>query len=634
MRQALLRLRPPPKLTVSEWADRYRELSAEASAEPGRWRTARAAYQREVMDAISDPAIEVVVAKFSSQVGKTEILLNGVGYHIDRDPAPILVLLPTLTMADAWSAERLSPMLRDSAVLADRIPPARSRDSGNTTLHKSFRGGHITLTGANSPASLSSRPIRILVCDEVDRYPANAGSEGDPLALAMKRTSTFWNRKVVLASSPLLEGSSRIDAAYQRSDQRRYWVPCPHCSEMQTLAWQHVQWSDEDPSTARYHCSGCGAGWTDQERWRAVNDSRAAWRADRPGGKVAGFHLSELYSPWRTLQQTVSDFLEARKTTEGLQVFWNTSLGETWQDRGEAPDHERLIERRETLEQGVVPEGAVVLTAGVDNQSAPARLEVYVWAWGPGFESWLVHQETIDGSPADDETWDNLAEVLDRDWPRAEGGSMRIAKAGVDTGGNYTAAVYVQIRRLRDPRIIPMKGVDGWNKSSPIVGPTFIDVTHNGVKLKKGLRLWTVAVSTYKLDLYRRLWLGRGDGVGYPPGWVHLPEWLDGAAVKQLVAEQLVTIKKRSGFARNEWKQIGPNEALDCAVYARAALAVHGADRYGDRFWSLLRSQLIDGPVQDPGMPATPVPVPVPGSVPSYGQPGRSRVRRSTPYRG
>lgn len=613
---------------MSQWADQYRHLSPEASAEPGRWRTSRAKYQREVMDAISDPSIEMVVAKFSSQVGKTELLLNTAGYHIDRDPGPMMVLLPTLPMALSWSSDRLAPMLRDSPVLAERVPPPRTRDSGNTSLHKSFRGGHITLTGANSAASLSMRPIRVLICDEVDRYPASAGSEGDPLALAVKRTSTFWNRKIILASSPLLEGSSRIDFAYQRSDRRRYWVPCPHCQELQTLSWQRVRWQDNDPATARYYCAapGCGVGWNDQERWRAVNDDRACWIAENPGGRIAGFWLSELYSPWRSLFQTVSDFIEAKKTTEGLQVFYNTALAETWQERGEAPEWERLVERRENLPHGIVPAEAVVLTAGVDNQTAPARLEIYVWAWGPNYESWLVHYEQLDGSPADDGPWDALTEILDRRWARADGGTMRISKAGVDTGGTFTSSVYLQLRRLRDQRLIPLKGTDNFNKASPVTGPTFVDVTQDGRRLKKGLRLWTVAVSTYKLDLYRRLWLTRGDGVGYPPGWVHLPDWLDAAQVKQLVAEQLVTTRKRSGFAQNEWRKLRENEALDCAVYARAALAVHGADRYGDRYWAIMRSQLTGGPLED--APLSEPPAAVPASIAAPPAPQRVRPRQ------
>jgi phage terminase large subunit GpA-like protein len=580
--EAVKIVKPPPKLTISEWADQYRFLSSEAAAEPGRWTTARAEYQRGIMDAISDPRFETVVVMKSAQVGWTEIVNNVVGFHIHQDPSPILVIQPTIEMGEAWSKDRLAPMLRDSPALARLVGDQRGRDSGQTLRHKTFAGGHLTVAGANSPASLASRPIRVLLFDEVDRYPASAGSEGDPITLGKKRTATFWNRKILIGSTPTITSTSRIAAAYEHSDKRRYWVPCPHCGEEQTLEWEHVRWTGGDPHSARYHCTGCGTGWTDAERWAAVR--RGEWRAGAEFNGAAGFHISELYSPWRRLEETVSDFLAAKDRPEMLKTWKNTALGLTWQERGEAPDWERLIERREAFKMGVVPAGAVVLTAGVDNQND--RLELAVWAWGPGYESWLVDTKAIYGRPDDPDTWDDLAHELNRPWPIEGGGSLKIAKVGIDTGGNYTSTVYQQVRRLRDPRIVPLKGVEGWNRAAPVTGPTLVDVMESGRKLKRGLRLWTVSVSTFKSDLYRRLWLTRGDGVGYPPGWVHLPEAMEPDQVRQLVAEELVTVKTRLGFAKLEWHKIRDrNEQLDCAVYARAALSVLGSDRYGERFW-------------------------------------------------
>lgn len=553
-----------------------------AAAEPGRWSTARAEYQRGIMDAISDPTIETVVVMKSAQVGWTEIVNNVVGYYIHQDPAAILVIQPTIEMGEEWSKDRLAPMLRDTPELADRLGGPRGRDSSDTLRHKTFPGGQLAIAGANSPASLASRPIRILLCDEVDRYPASAGSEGDPVALGRKRTTTFWNRKVLLGSTPVLANISRIEAAYEESDKRRYWARCPHCGEMQPLEWEHVRWTNDDPSTARYHCIACGAGWDDAQRWAAVREGE--WRAGAEFRSAAGFHISELYSPWKRLAQTVAEFLEARKRPEMLKVWKNTALGLTWQERGEAPDWERLIERREPFKMGAVPERALVLTAGVDNQND--RLELSVWAWAPGYESWLIDTRALYGHPGEPGVWDELAALLNKPWPIDGGGSLRIAKVGIDTGGSYTAAVYSQIRRLRDPRIVPLKGVEGWNRASPVTGPTLVDVQESGRKLKRGLRLWTVSVSTFKSDLYRRLWLTRGDG-GFPPGWVHLPEALEPEQVRQLVAEELRTIKDRRGYARMEWHKLRPrNEQLDMAVYARAALSVLGSDRYGDRFWS------------------------------------------------
>ena len=243
-------LKPPPKLTVSKWADQYRELSSESSAEAGKWSTSRAEYQRGMMDAISDPDIENVVLMTAAQIGKTEIINNVVGFHIHQDPAPMLVVQPTLEMAQTWSKDRLAPAIRDTPVLSEKIGDPRSRDSGNTTLHKVFSGGHVTSCGANSPSSLASRPCRIILCDEVDRYPISAGTEGDPVALARKRSSTFWNRKIILVSTPTEKGASRIEDAYGESDQRKYFVPCPDCGEHQELKWSNVQWSESNPRTS------------------------------------------------------------------------------------------------------------------------------------------------------------------------------------------------------------------------------------------------------------------------------------------------------------------------------------------------------------------------------------------------
>lgn len=327
---------PPPRLTVSQWADAYRYLSPEASAEPGRWDTNRAAYQRGIMDAISDPRAETVVIMSSAQVGKTEIVNNLVGYHIHRDPAPILVIQPTTEMCEAWSKDRLAPMLRDSPELRGRVSEAKAKTSGNTLRQKKFPGGHLAIVGANSAAGLASRPIRILCCDEVDRYPASAGSEGDPVKLGTKRTATFWNRKVILVSTPTTAGVSRIEKAFLESDQRHFFVPCPHCGDAQRLRWPQVKWTDGDPLSARYHCIACGAGWTDAERWAAVR--KGEWVAEAPFTGTAGFHLNELYSPWRCMAETVRDFLDAKSRPDMLKTWVNTALGETWQEQGDAPD--------------------------------------------------------------------------------------------------------------------------------------------------------------------------------------------------------------------------------------------------------------------------------------------------------
>ncbi len=335
--------RPPPKWSLSQWADARRYLSAEASSEPGRWKTIRTPYLREVMDTISDPAYQDVVCKFSAQVGKTEVELNACGYFIDQDPCPILWVMPTLELAEALSKERLAPMFRDSPCFRDKIKEARSRDSGNTLLSKTFPGGHLALAGANSPASLSSRPRRVVIGDEYKSWPKSAGAEGDPKTLAFRRTNNFWNKKRLLVSTPLFKGED-IDKAYDDSDQRHYYVACPHCGEMQELVWKddtgqiRVIW-DKDPDTgrhlpetARYLCGARGCGvLIDLDAHKEAMLAGGQWRKHNPLSRVAGFYLNELYSPWRKLRETVEEYLLAKSDgIESFKSWWNTALGLAW----------------------------------------------------------------------------------------------------------------------------------------------------------------------------------------------------------------------------------------------------------------------------------------------------------------
>ena len=324
---------PPPDLTVSDWADAERRLSSESSAEPGIWRTDRAPYQRGIMDAVADETVREIWVMKSAQVGWTEILNNVIGYHIHQDPAPMLLVQPTLEMAEAWSKDRLAPMVRDTPALAERIADPRSRDSGNTLLHKKFAGGHLTVAGANSPAGLASRPIRIVLFDEVDRYPASAGTEGDPISLGKKRAATFWNRKVLAGSTPTIKGSSRIESGFESGDQRFYHVPCVHCGELQRLVWSQVRWPDGQPELAVYACVACGAELTDADKPKMLRAGQ--WVASRESRGIASFHISELYSPWSTWADMAVAFVQAKKLPETLQTWINTSLGETFEERGD-----------------------------------------------------------------------------------------------------------------------------------------------------------------------------------------------------------------------------------------------------------------------------------------------------------
>jgi phage terminase large subunit GpA-like protein len=617
--RALAVLKPPPDLTISDWADQNRRLSSEASAEPGRWRTSRAEYQRGIMDAISDPAAETVVIMSSSQIGKSESLLNMVGYHIDHDPAPIMVVMPTERDAETWSKDRFSPMARDTPCLQSKIANPKSRDGNNKILHKRFPGGHLTIVGANAPSGLASRPIRLLLCDEVDRYPFSAGAEGDPVNLARKRTVTFWNRKIVLVSTPTNKGASRIETAFEESDQRRFWVPCPNCGAEQILTWPQVQWDkgadgSHQPDTARYHCIECGAAWRDETRWAAV--SKGHWVAEQPFAGTAGFHLNEIYSPWVRLAAMVKTFLSARAGGDDMmKTFINTSLGETWMESGEAPDWQRLQGLNEEWKPGTVPANGLFLTAGADVQKD--RIEVDIWAWGRGLQSWLIDHVVIEGGPGDPACWQKLSDLLGRTWAHPSGQHLTIARLAIDTGYE-TSAVYGWARQVGFGQVAPVKGLEGFNRASPVTGPTFVDATIGGKRLRRGARLWSVATSTFKAETYRFLRQDRPTpeeitgGANFPAGTVHLPSWADSEWLKQLTAEQLVTVKNKRGFAKLEWQKMRErNEALDCRVYARAAAWILGADRWSDARWHELERQLavdVSGSAGDAPAKSTPRP--------------------------
>ncbi len=551
-------LKPPPKLTVSSWADRFRQLSSESSAEAGGWSTSRAEYQRGMMDAISDPAIETVVLMTAAQIGKTELINNVVGYHIHQDPAPMLVVQPTLDMAQTWSKDRLSPAIRDTPVLSARIKDPRSRDSGNTTLHKVFPGGHVTACGANSPSSLASRPCRLILCDEVDRYPLSAGTEGDPVSLAKKRSTTFWNRKIVLVSTPTDKGHSRIEQAYQESDQRKYFVSCPHCKEEQVLRWANVNWEKDKPHTVSYVCEHCGSCWTDADRFRAIRYGK--WKATADGdGKTAGFHLSGLYSPWTPLEDVVREFLAAKRDPMRLKTFVNTFLGETWDadQQGEQIDEHDLITRAEDWGDQL-PEEVLMLTAGIDVQDD--RLELEIVGWGRGEENWSIAYEVLYGDPSTAELWMRLDSVLQQKFIHPIHGEMILRASCIDSGGHYTQQVYNYCRARSGRRVFAIKGVGGEGK--PIIGRP----SKNNIGK---INLFPVGTDTAKELVYSRLKMTE-EGEGY----CHFPQGRSDEYFRMLTSEKRI-IKYYKGRPKREWVKIRTrNEALDCRVYATAALGL------------------------------------------------------------
>jgi phage terminase large subunit GpA-like protein len=625
---------PPVALTLSEWADRFAFIPKETSANPGRFRTDFAEYQREPMDAVTDPSIETIVSMWAAQTGKTQCLeINPIGYFSHWEPAPMLSVQASLGEAEKFSKNRIAKTIRDTPVLRKLFPSPRSRDSGNTLLNKEFPGGMLVIAGANAPAGLASNPIRVVILGEVDRYEDSAGTEGDPVDLAVKRATTFWNRKILLSSTPHIKNLSRIEKAMQSSDNRRYFVPCPHCGEMQILEWPRLKWTSTKPTDptepARvldwyYVCvNGCEI----REFSKHEMIRRGQWRATTKSvdGKTAGFHLNALYSPvldWLTI---IQEWLEAQGSLERMKVFVNTRLAETWEIRGTGANMSELEKRREDYKQ-LLPAGVLCLTAGVDTQDD--RLECSVIGWGLDDERWVIEHRQFFGDPALPDTdpaspWYALRDYLQIEWEHAYGVTMRVQCALIDSGGHHTERVYDFTRKheLRHWHAIVGR---------PGIGKVLLS-TGNKVGPYKTL-LYTVGVDTAKEDIFTSFRVAKV-GSGYCHFAIDLPE----DYFRQVTAEKLVKTVK-DFVTRMEWVKTGQrNEALDCFVYARAALQVRKTNfrkikRNLDRWVTEHRAELERVPQAapadetigpDPNQPAaesesaapapTPQPKPAPG---------------------
>ncbi|ABK45313.1 phage terminase GpA [Magnetococcus marinus MC-1] len=553
-------LMPDPHLTVSEWADEHRMLSSVASGEPGPWRTDRTPYLQEVMDSLSPSSpIERVVAMFGSQLGKTECGLNWVGYVIHHAPGPMLMVQPTVEMAKRYSKQRVGPLIESSSEIRERVKPARSRDSGNTVLSKEFPGGILLMTGANSAVGLSSAPIRYLFMDEVDRFPGDADGEGDPVALAIQRTANFSNRKVLLTSTPTIKGFSRIEAAYAESDQRQFWVPCPECGEFQVLTWAQVKWPHGERKLAYYLCPHCESQLADHQKgWMLEN---GVWRAAAAGdGKTAGFHLSSLYSPhgWTSWGDIAVEHGLVHKDPSRLKTWVNTKMGQCWEEQGDRIDDEGLMERREAW-GALLPADVAVLTAGVDVQDD--RLEIEIVGWGRDEESWSIDYRVLWGDPSSPAVWEDLDNLLRYPRPHSRQlPDMTIRAAAIDTGGHHTLKSYAFCRSRQGRRIWAIKGRGG--QGVPIWP------RKPSTKNKGKVPLFIVGVDACKEAILSRL---RIEEPG--PGYLHFPMQRDGDYFKQLTAESVVT-RYHKGRPIREWKKRDSdrNEALDCRVYAMAAL--------------------------------------------------------------
>jgi phage terminase large subunit GpA-like protein len=582
-------LLPDPLLTVSEWADEHRFLSQRASAEPGRWRTSRTPYLKQIMDDLSATSIvEKIVFVAGAQVGKTEAGNNWIGYVMDVAPGPMLAVQPTVDIAKRFSKQRLQPLIDESPRLREKVRPARERDSGNTLTSKEFVGGLLLLAGANSSAGLRSMPIRNLFLDEVDAYPGDVDGEGDPVSLAEARTRTFARRKMLLTSTPTLAGTSRIWREWESSNQQRFQVPCPECGGLQPITWPQIRWDSDDlDQPPVLICSHCGVGI--EERHKTKMLSNGAWIPENPESKIHGYHLSSLYSPlgWFSWTDARAMWLRAQGNQEAMRVFVNTVLGECWAERGDAPDWEDLYNRREDYAIGTPPVKIAFLTCGVDVQQD--RIELEVKGWGPNLENWSIDYQIIPGDTAGDEVWELLTQAIRNEYVAEDGLILPIRMTAVDSGYR-TQEVYRWAKSQSSLRVMVVKGRD--NQATILSTPSTAEVTIRGKKLRGGIKVWPVGVSLAKSELYG--WLRRKQPTdlseGYPHGWCHFPQYAE-EYFRQLTAEQMVTRIVR-GYQRYQWEKTRDrNEALDTSIYNRAACVVVGADRWDDDRWAMERSK-------------------------------------------
>lgn len=557
---------PQTDLTIDGWADTYRYLPPERSARPGRWDTNLVPYLREPMRVVTAPGIYEIVFMASSQVAKTEYLTNVVGYYVDIDPSTILFLAENESKAEAWSKECFAPTVRDTPVLAALIAEARTRDSGNTILDKSFPGGHLALAWATSPATLSSRPRRIVLADECDAFLPT--SEGDPMTLAEKRTTTFTNKKIIKVSTPRDELTSTIEPAYRETDMRKFFLPCPHCGEFQVLEWTRLKWDDEH-SPAYYIClMGCVI----EHDSKPVMLAAGEWRATNPtpaAGKV-GFWINEMYSPFVDWTDMRDRFLVAkRKGRETLKVFINTSLAETWKEQAEDVSTDDLVARCEEY-AAEVPAGVICLTAGVDVQGD--RLECEIVGWGEDGESWSIAYRVFDGDPAQKKVWEELKDSLIRPYEcerlsdNEPPQTLRVVAVAVDSGGHHTNEVYKFCRANARRRFYAIKGANTPGK--PLASrPSLVSTP----KTKLYILGTEAAKDTFSANLELK---------EMGPGYCHFPAGRDEVYFKQLRSERAVTryVGRKQMRTWEKIRKSARNEALDLRVYAMAALAILNPD--------------------------------------------------------
>lgn len=595
-------LAPPPNIDTAQWAGEFRHIAK--GPERGQWRNERTPYLVEPMRcASSHEPYERVVLWFATQLGKSEVLYNAVMQRIHTDPQDMMMVQPTLQDAQDHSAQRFLPTIMQTPAMHGKVAVRKSRDESTSWRSRSIQGGFtVFFAGANSAASLASKPLGFAVADEVDKWPADVDNEGPPLGLLEERMSNFSRRKLIIASTCNIKGQSIIEAEYLASDRRQYHVPCPHCGESQVLVWGAkeefgIKWLKTAsgvarPETATYICRHCGASIEEHAKDGMLRNG--VWIPQAPGagqGKRAGFWLNKLYSPlgWKSWESLVEEWETAQEkkrtgNSAPLKKFLNSSLAETWEEKGSGADGSALRARAEDYPLGIVPRGGLMLAMGVDTQ--PDRLEARVYAYGRGEECWLVDRHVIYGDPNIDEgtegsPWTRLTEIRTTSLQHASGARMLIEATAIDTGGHNTHAVYAYCRAHVHAKVLAIKGASQYGRA--VIGkPSMVDVNWRGSSLRHGVKLWPIGTDTAKHLLYGRMRITR---VG--PGFVHVPKALASTdEFEQMTAARLMPVVVQ-GKASMRWitPQGHREEGGDAMVYAYAAACHLGIQTFGEASW-------------------------------------------------
>lgn len=589
-------LKPPPKLNLVEWADEYRYLP-DNSAESGKWRTDRVEAAREPMLSITLPEVQEVTVMCCIQLMKTELMINASLYYIHQEPAPIMYVAPKKETAEAWSKERFMKSITTTPVTRDVFSGNR-RGDGNTILQKQFPGGQISIVSARNPTDLAMRACRIMLFDECDKYPLNVGAgeggsggEGDPIQVAWGRATTFGKRaKKITACSPTVEGLSRIHQEYLTSDQREFHQPCRHCGHSEPLTWEkHVHIPEDKqgkllPDEAVIVCRACGTEWSERDRFWSISNHK--WVPLKPEIKHhRGYQVSAFASPFMSVRALAREYVKAIDKPQAMKAFENTRMARVYREKGDAPDWQRLYERREQYKPCTVPDGGLMLTCGIDVQKDYLIYEVV--AYSRKKCSWSVDIGVIDGHISEDPTKEALSNFLDMRYTNQHGVDMAIELALIDSS-NDTQEVYNTVAQIGTPRLRAIKG----QPITTIVGtPKPVQIDLNGIRKDGGIKMWPVGVNVLKEQLYRWLLLSRptdealAAGAEWPTGYCHFPEWDEGY-FKQITAEILVERADNKGFLVRQWEKIREhNHYLDCRNYARAASAMLGIDRMTEDDW-------------------------------------------------